>query len=171
MLEKGEGPSPPLLLRFTHKEPKGVLRLPPPPDSTRRPRDKQASEMLVSTEPCEKKKSLLMSLFFLRGPQTGWRTFGCGAKNNKRGGSCVQEEADRPRNQRWPVKKGKQCIKGGVSRNWSHSVSLNKTIRAEAAGRTHTRAKRLPSVFIQNFMKLIQFTNRLRPLKGKVRRF
>lgn len=56
MLEKGEGPSPPLLLRFTHKEPKGVLRLPPPPNSTRRPRDKEASEMLVSTEPCGKKK-------------------------------------------------------------------------------------------------------------------
>ncbi|TNN39299.1 hypothetical protein EYF80_050531 [Liparis tanakae] len=48
-----------------------------------------------------------------------WRTFGCGAKNNKRGGSCVQEEADRPRNQRWLVKKGKQRIKGGVPRNRS----------------------------------------------------
>lgn len=52
------------------------------------------------------------------------RNFGCGAKNNKQGGSCVRGEAGRPRNQRWLVKKEKQRIKERVPRNWSQSVSL-----------------------------------------------
>lgn len=79
-------------------------------------RHEQGLALFMSTEPC---RNLLMSLLFLRGLQKGCRTFGCAAKNNKRGGSCVREEADRPRNQRWLAKKGKQRIKGGVPRNWS----------------------------------------------------
>lgn len=123
MLEKERALS--LLCCVYTQRAKGGLRLTAPPLTTTTPtrnnytgrlRDKEGSAMFMSTEPCE---SLLMSLFFLRGPQKGWRTFGCGAKNNKRGGSCVQEEADRPRNQRWLAKKGKQRIKGGVPRNWS----------------------------------------------------
>lgn len=85
-------------------------------ESTLPLRDKKGSAMFTSTEAC---KSLLMSLFFLRGPQKGCKTFGCSAKNNKWGGSCVREEADRPRNQRWLAKKGIQHIKGVVPRNWS----------------------------------------------------
>ncbi|CAJ1048572.1 hypothetical protein EYF80_050531 [Xyrichtys novacula] len=103
---KAEGPQPPLLRLHTKSQRGSEPPLAPltHTDSTRRLRDKEGSVMFMSTEPCE---SLLMLLLFLRGPQKGWRTFGCGAKNNKRGGSCVDEEADRPTNQRWLAKKGK----------------------------------------------------------------
>lgn len=96
--------------------------------------------MLMSTEPC--KKPFDVPLLF-EGTADRLEDFGCGAKNNKRGGSCVQEEADQPRNQRWLAKKGKQRIKGGVPRNWSKSVSLNKLTWVEATERTYTQAKRL----------------------------
>lgn len=38
-------------------------------------------------------KSFDVSVLLLRGLQTDWGTFGCSAKNNKQGGSCVHEEA------------------------------------------------------------------------------
>lgn len=116
---KGEGPQP--SLSHVQKKPKGGLWLPPPlslltySDSTCRLRHREGSAMLMSTEPWV---SLLMSLCCLRGQQTGWRTFGCGANNNKGGGSRVQEEVDHP-----GIKDGRRrkekCIKGGVLCNCS----------------------------------------------------
>lgn len=77
----------------------------------------------------------------------------------------MQEEADRPRNQRWLVKKGKQRIKGGVPHNWSKSVSLNKLTWAEATVRTRSRAKRL---FCPKLLLDSQFQLTSQPFKEEV---
>lgn len=79
--------------------------------------------------------------FSIWGSRERLRAFGCAAKNNKRGGSCVQEESSK---QRRLAQKGNQNQRRRAS---ELEVPLNKMTRVKVLDTTHSGKPLMPKRF------------------------
>lgn len=73
-----------------------------------------------------------VSVLLLRGLQTDWGTFGCGAKNNKQGGSCVHEEAGSVQESKMADEESKRVYQRTSSGVTGEGPSLNEWTWVEA---------------------------------------